>query len=129
MAYQIPVFSHTFAAGEDLSSAQFKFVKLNAAGQVIACTAATDVPVGVLQNNPASGGAAEVMLVGITKVQGDANLARGNQVGTSADGQAAAYVPGTNTTSYIVGQVLDDNNAVGGLATITLNCLNPHRAA
>lgn len=129
MAYEIPCFSITLPAGGDLSSSQFKFVKLNSSGQVVDVAAATDIPVGVLQNKPASGGAAEVMVIGITKVQGDADLAKGNQIGTSSDGQAAAYVNGTDTTKYVVGQVLLDNSAAGGIASALINCANPHRGA
>lgn len=129
MAYEIPCFSITLPAGGDLSSSQFKFVKLNSSGQVVDIAAATDIPVGVLQNKPASGGAAEVMVIGISKVQGDADLAKGAQIGTSSDGQAAAYVNGTDTTKYVVGQVLLDNSAAGGIASALINCANPHRGA
>lgn len=129
MAYEIPLFTHTFVAGSDLSSSQYKFVKINSSGQAVSVAAATDQPLGILQNAPASGGTAEVMMAGISKVQGDADLAKGNQIGTSADGQAAAYVHGTDTTSYIVGVVLDDNAAAGGYATVAFNCLSIGRGA
>lgn len=130
MAYERPLLSITLPAGADLSAAQFKFVKLNSSGQAVVCAAVTDIPVGVLQNKPdTTGKAAEVMVAGITKVQGDVDLVRGNQIGTSVDGQAAAYTAGTSTTSYIVGQVLEDNAVAGGYATALINCSNPHRAA
>lgn len=77
----------------------------------------------------AAGAAAVVMVIGVSKVQGDADLTKGNQIGCSADGQAAAYVAGTDTTKYIVGQVLQDNAAAAGLITALINCANPHRAA
>ena len=41
------------AAGADLSSSQYHFVKFSS-GSVIECAAATDVPSGVLQNAPES---------------------------------------------------------------------------
>jgi hypothetical protein len=105
------------AAG-DLSTKQFYFVKLTAANTVDVCAATTDRPYGVLQNKPsAAGAAATVCTFGLSKVSGDANLAAGDQVGTSADGQAAAYTV-TDTTKYIVGLVQEDNAAAGGLATI-----------
>lgn len=130
MAFEIPLFSFSADAGADLSAAQYKFVKLNSSGQVVVCSAVTDIPVGILQNKPDTAGkSAEVMAAGISKVQGDANLAMGDQVGTSADGQAAAYVNGTDTTKYIVGQVLLDNAAAAGLASILFNCMNPGRGA
>ena len=131
MAYEIPVLKVTFTAAADLSAAanQYKFVKLTASNTVNVCDGATDKPIGVLQNTPASGGAADVMIIGISKVQGDADLSVGNLVGTSADGQADAKTPGTDTTEYVVGQVIEDNAAAGGYATVAINCLNPHRAA
>lgn len=118
-------------AGGDLSAAanQYKFVKYSALKAVVVCDGVTDVPCGVLQNTPASGAAADVVCFGITKVQGDADLAFGNLIGTSADGQAAAYAAGTDTTKYVVGHVIQDNAAAGGLATAFINCVNPHRGA
>jgi len=101
---------------------QYKFVKLNAARQVILCAATTDKPIGILQNAPVgSGDEVSVAVMGVSKVQGDANLAVGDSVGTSADGQAAAYTV-ADTTKYIVGQVVLDNSAAAGIATIAFDC-------
>ena len=55
MAWTIPGFSFTRVAGADLSSDQYKYVKLSTTDTVILCAAATDVPIGILQNAPASG--------------------------------------------------------------------------
>ena len=131
MAWEIPVLVISLKAGADLSAAanQFKFVELDSSGDVTVCDSATDKPVGVLLNTPASGATAEVGVLGIFKVQGDADLAKGDLIGTSADGQADAKTPGTDTTEYVVGRVLEDNAAAGGYATCLINCLNPHRAA
>jgi hypothetical protein len=128
MAYEGPQVKVSLIAGESLTAKQYYFVKLSAANTVICCAGATDVPIGVLQNKPAAGEAAEVCISGITKVSGDADLAFGNLVGTSADGQADAKSVGVDTTEYVVGIVIADNGAAGGLATIALNCCNPHRA-
>lgn len=129
MAYEIPGLSISLVAGGDLSSSQYKFVKLNSSGQVVDVAAATDIPVGILQNKPASGATAEVMVYGVSKLQGDADLARGNQIGTSADGQADAKTVTTDATEYVVGQVIEDNAAAAGLITVLFSCTNPHRAA
>lgn len=128
MAYEIPLHSVSIVAGEDLSAAQFKFVKISA-GAVIVCTGATDKPLGVLQNKPTSGQAAEVMTMGTTKVQADAALTIGDSIGSSADGQAAAYVQGTDTTKYIVGIVLTAATAAAGFATAVINCPSAARGA
>lgn len=131
MAFEIPGFTDgTRPAGADLSAKQYHFVKLNSSGQVVAIAAATDKPYGILQNAPsAAGQAAEVMLCGISKVSADADLSIGNQIGAAADGQAAAYVPGTDTTSYIVGEVLTANTAAAGLVSVAFNCMGAGRGA
>jgi hypothetical protein len=118
-------------AGADLSapSNQHKFVKYSALKTVIVCTAATDRPCGVLQNTPTAGDAAEVVCFGITKVQGDADLGFGDLIGTSADGQADAKLPGTDITEYVCGHVIEDNTTAGALATAFVNCVSPHRGA
>lgn len=116
-------------AGGDLSTSQFYFVKVNSSGEVVICAAATDKPLGVLQNNPASGKAALVCVMGVTKVSSDAALDEGVLIGTSADGQADAKTPGTDTTEYVVGQVIGASGAAAGLASAVINCCNPHRAA
>ncbi len=118
-----------FTASADLTSHQYKFVKLNGAGTVTVCAAATDVPVGVLQNAPDTGQAADICVIGLTKLNSDAALSRGNLVGTSADGQADAKTPGTDTTEYTCGQVVQASAAAGGYAVAMINCANLGRAA
>jgi len=129
MAWTIPGFTFSRVAGADLSTLQYYYVKLSTTDTVVVCAAATDVPIGVLQNAPTSGQAAEIMVTGITKVNSNAALSIGNLIGTAADGQADAKTAGTDTTEYVVGVVLEASGAAGELATATVNCLNPHRAA
>lgn len=130
MAWEAPSFMIPgLVASGDLSSKQFHFVKLSAANTVAACTAATDKPIGILQNKPTNGQNAEVMALGVSKLSSDAALSVGDSVGPSADGQGDAKTPGTDTTEFIGGQVIEATTTAGGLATVTVNCLNPHRAA
>jgi hypothetical protein len=114
--------SWTFVAGGTIVA--YTFVKLSAANTVIACAGTTDKPIGVAQQAATSGQAVPVCIVGITKIEGDADLAYGNAIGTSSDAQAAAYSV-TDTTKYIVGTVLIDNAAAGGYATAVIDCANP----
>lgn len=132
MAFEGPQMCYPgVVAGADLSAAanQYLFVKWSAAKTVVLCAGTTDKPCGVLQNTPASGAAATVCYLGVTKVQGDVDLGFGDSIGTSADGQAAVLVAGTDTTKYIVGVVIDDNAAAAGLATVVINCASLHRGA
>lgn len=120
----------TLQAGADLSAKQFYFVKLNAAKQVIVCAAATDVPIGILQNKPAASGEdAIVRFFGHSKVSANASLTAGNLIGTSSDGQADAKTPGTDTTEYTVGQMLTSPGAANGIGECLVNCASPARAA
>ena len=130
MAYEIPGFQFTLPAGADLSAAQHKFVKINSSGQVILCAAVTDKPIGILQNKPnAAGVAANIMANGVSKLIMAANAAKGDRIGTDAAGLGAIYVHGTDTTKYIVGELLDDNSAANGKATIIFNCIGVGRGA
>lgn len=119
----------TLTASADLSGKQYYFVKVSGSGTVDVCSGATDKPVGVLQNKPVSGQAAEIVVIGVTKVSSDAGLTAGNLIGTSADGQADAKTPGTDTTEYIVGQMLTTTGAAGVIGTALVNCASPVRGA
>jgi hypothetical protein len=130
MAYCSPEIKLTgLKAAADLSSHQFKFVKITADNTVNVCAAVTDVPIGVLQNTPTSGQAAEICAIGVTKVSADEALSAGDIIGTSADAQAQDVTVGTETTVYAVGQVIDGTSAAGGIATCAISCLAPSRAA
>jgi len=122
-------FKISLKAGADLSAKQYYFVKLNSSGNAVVCAAATDVPVGVLQNNPTANQSAEIVVVGLTKVSTDAALAIGNLIGTSSDGQADAKTVGTDTTEYVVGVAMVTSGAADTITTAMVNCANPHRAA
>ena len=124
MAYQSPsVTVGTFTAAADLSAKQYHFVSLASATTVNVCTAITNAPIGILQNNPTSGQQAVVQVFGVSKVVADGTLAAGNFIGTSADGQADAISPGTDTTVYMTGQCIQAASA-GETTTMFLNITN-----
>lgn len=131
MAYEIAGYAVkiTLPAGADLSTKQYYFVKVNTSGQAVLCAAATDRPIGVLQNTPESGEEASVLVVGGTKVVASASLDEGVLIGTTSTGKAGAKVPGTDTTNYAVGTVILAAGADNEILTAVINCANPHRAA
>jgi len=131
MAYEFSNYSvkATLVAGGDLSALQYTFVKLNSSGEAVAAAAATDIPIGVLQNAPTSGQEAEVLIVGGTKIVAGAAISEGALVGTSSTGKAVALVAGTDTTKYVVGTLLTESGASGDIVTAVVNCANPGRAA
>jgi hypothetical protein len=131
MAYEISNYSVkvSLVAGADLSAKQYTFVKINSSGEAVAAAAATDIPVGVLQNAPTSGQEAEVLVVGGTKIVAGAAIADGAQIGTSSAGKAVALVAGTDTTKYVAGTLLTESAADGNIVTAVINCATPHRAS
>jgi len=129
MAYELPGQVATFTAAADLSAKQYYFVKITADNTVNVCAAVTDVPIGVLQNAPASGEAASVMLYGISKVSANEAIAVGSNIGTGDDGQADVVAAGTDTTVRLVGQALEAASAAGEIISCAINCINGARAA
>lgn len=108
----------TFKAGADLSAKQYYIVELTGENTVNVANAATDKPIGVLQNDPTSGQAAVVRIYGISKVNADAAIAVNDLVGAAADGQAAVYVAGTDTTKYGLGLCTKAVSNAGEIAEI-----------
>lgn len=131
MAYEVAGYALriTLPAGEDLSAKQYYFVKVNSSGEAVLCAAATDRPIGVLQNNPKSGTEAAIVVVGGTKVVAKNSIDEGVLIGTASDGKADGKTPGTDTTEYAVGTVILAATAEDQVATAVINCANPHRAA
>ena len=131
MAYEIAGYAVriTLPAGADLSTKQYYFVKVNTSGQAVLCAAATDRPIGVLQNTPESGEEASVLVVGGTKVVSSGSIDEGALIGTASTGKADAKTPGTDTTEYAVGTVILAAGADNEILTAVINCANPHRAA
>jgi len=120
----------TLTANADLSSSQYYFVEIDADGKVGVCNAVTDRPIGVLQNAPdASGKAATVMVVGISKISSNAALDENNLIGPSLDGQADKKIPGTDTSEFICGTMLTATGGAGEVGTAAINCASPARAA
>ena len=119
----------TLEAAADLSSNQYNFVKLDANGKVVICVADAvgTVPIGVLQNAPdASGKAATVLVVGISKVEAGVALNEGVAIscsdGSSAadDGQAVI----ADASDIVCGQTITAG-AADTYITCAINCASP----
>ena len=108
MAYEIPGFTFSLAAGADLSAAvnQYKWVQVTT-GKLAILSGDDDAPtVGVLQNHPASGAEAEIMSSGISKVRAaDATaLAVGALIGPDANGLSEVK---SAVTDLVLGVMVD----------------------
>jgi hypothetical protein len=115
-------------ANADLSAKQYLFVKIVTGSKVDVCSAATDVPCGVLVDKPKSGDTSQVQVTGLGKVKAGGTIAAGDLLGTDANGAAVKLTVGTDTTKYVVAQALEAA-VTGDYFEILLNALTPHRAA
>lgn len=113
----------SYKAGADLSAKQYYFMKISAENTVTVCAATTDIAIGILQNDPTSGQAAIVRIFGRSKVNADAAIAVGDLLGPAADGQAAVYANGTDTTKYIRGIATKAVSNAGEIAEVLLTPL------
>ena len=130
MATENKVLDISFEADEDLSNDQYRIVVQDAtSGKVRRPNAATDKPLGILQNAPAAGETANVRPLscgGISKVQASAVLAIGviiamEYVSASDAGKAQTV----SSTQYPVGIVLEAADAEDDLASVLLTPMNP----
>lgn len=99
--------TRTFIAGEDLSSAQFKFVTLESDGQIDLADAAGENAIGVLLNDPASGEAATVAVSGKVMVTSGGTIAAGAQIQTDASGDALTAASGDVVLGYALEAAVD----------------------
>lgn len=115
MAYEIPGFSWTLVAGEDLSLSQFCGVDVDAEGKAELPTGGGRC-VGFVQNKPKLNHSATIVTSGITKVQvGVTGIEAGNTVTVDDDGTVVQAVSGDRG----IGVALK-TNAAGELGTVLL---------
>jgi len=118
LATENMVLSTSWPASGDLSSYQYHAVKISS-GEVALC-GASDIPIGILQNQPdADGVAAEVGLIGISKavVDGSTNVAIGDFLAVNSDGH---LIKTTTASDQVVAQALEAVTADGIVAKVLL---------
>jgi len=118
----------TFVAGEDLSAKQYHFVKIdNGDGEVVAVNGATDRPIGVLQNAPTAGQAAEVTIVGGTKIACGGSASFGQPLFASASATAVTLAFGTTASAAFSVGTFIENAAAGTDVAAVIDCANAAR--
>jgi hypothetical protein len=110
----------TRLAASDLSAvtSQYKVVRATSATQVDITTAATQPPLGILQNRPKLGEAAEVRVNSgsTTKAHAGAAITAGLEVMSDTSGRVIA----ATTTNEVVGIALTAAGAAGDLIDLLL---------
>jgi hypothetical protein len=112
----------SFVAEEDLTLDQYRFVVLTSTGTVRRPDSATETIIGILQNSPNVGEAAAVRVLGTSKLEVNALLARNIFVSSeyvsatdSGKGQSA-----TGALAYARALIIDDSSAEDDLAEVLL---------
>lgn len=108
MAGPIQILDVTYQAGVDLSSAQYAVVVAGNADECKLPAAAGEGKVlGILQNFPASGSAARVRKLGISKVNAGATISYGEQLEiANSSGDVQAYT--MSGSNGLVGSAEED---------------------
>lgn len=98
----------SFVAGEDLSAAQFTFVKMNTTDRTVVAAGDGEAADGILINDPESDNAATVVTFGRERVLcGTGGLTAGDNVGVDANGAAVTAA----SSDIIVGKCVDGASA------------------
>jgi hypothetical protein len=108
-------------AGADLSSFQYRVVRFAGADNVNVASndvslAATEVPRGILQNNPSSGQPATVAFMGLSKAKAGASITVDTYVTTNGSGKVVAVTSG----DIAIGTALEASGAEDDIITVQL---------
>lgn len=118
MSYEIPGFKlGTLKASADLSAKQYHFVSISGTGTVNSTGAGLGA-VGVVQNKPASGEAAEIDCDGVTKVVAGAAITPGTEARVMSDANGAAIT--ATATNKVLGVALEAATAAGQVIAVKL---------
>lgn len=101
---------------------QFVIVKPSTtAGECKIAAAATDSIIGVVQNNPGAGEAAEIAVSGVCKVLAEASVAAGDHVTSSTTGRAKTT---TTSNNHVLGVAQEASSAAGDVIKVNVSLGN-----
>ncbi len=104
LAQEVPILDESFdKVGSDLSTKQFFLVKQSTLTVALGA-AATDTPLGVLQNKPTqTGEAPSVRTLGLSKVEAGGTFAAGDPLTSDGNGKAVKAAPAVGVNNGIWG--------------------------
>jgi len=116
MSQSIGILDITFQAGADLSASQFAPVKLGANANEVVLAGVNEEAIGIIQNAPTSGKAAQVRLAGTSKVKASGAIAKGLAIVAAAAGQVAAAGGGHTHQENTAGAYTQNAQTLGPTA-------------
>jgi len=117
MAGQNNILNDSMVAAADLSSYQYRFVKISAARTVNICGSG-EAMYGILQNAPESGYMANICVLGISNLVASAAISAGAMVGSAALGKGVAVT----TDVYEYGAIAREAATLDGDIISVLVC-------
>lgn len=109
-------------AGADLSSSQYKAVKLaSTAGEVILAVLPADKAIGILLNDPADGEEALVVYSGVAKALSEASVTAGALVAASTTSRVKIT---TTADDGVIGRALEASSAAGDIISVMVHPFN-----
>lgn len=113
--------TRSFVSGADLSTHQFKFVKMGTDQKVTLAAANGADVVGILINSPKADEVATVVMTGRVMVEAGSTIAVGARVMTDSTGRAKTYssTPASGATHHEMGLAID-GATVGQMMAIEL---------
>ena len=122
-----PVLTLSMEADEDMSSSQYYGVAISDEMSVDLVDADTDIPCGIVLNEPESGEMALVGVIGIFPIVAGEAIPVGSQVRIGSAGTAMVFDIDTDTTSYCIGQCIRAAGDAAEKALVIVNCCNPYK--
>jgi hypothetical protein len=116
------IHTESWVAGESLASNQYYGVTMSADRTVDLQDAITDIPAGILLNNPTSGQQAEVLVAGRTPGVAAEAITAGQQVRIDAAGKFAVFQVDVDVTTYCCGYCVVGAGADGEYGEFIVNC-------
>ena len=122
------IWTETLKAAAALTTKQYYGMKLTADRTVNIMAADTDIPCGVLLNQPGSGEEALICVIGRSPVVLSATLAAGEPIYFHSDGTAKKWTPASDITKYCAGYITI-GGASGETGEAMIQCANPVKGA
>ncbi len=132
MAFENRGLDVPFNAGEDLSSAQYRFLELNSNGDAVIAGVTGNYAIGILQDAPVSGAPAEVRVDGISKlamgstgIYGVTGVAVNTFLSPDSNGRGVGETGAGFAPKYAKARMLDSTFIFDKLGTVEIVSANP----
>lgn len=119
--YKLPGIKVASSISSDLD--QFSFVTLNGDFEVVPSGGSSESPVGIVQNTPTGGEAADIVAEGMTKVHtGASTMAAGDRIGANSSAHAVTIPDSSDSDKYIAGYMMESAGS-DVIGTAVVDCL------